>query len=376
MNFEEPLFHIHLNVDYPFNLTGILYFPKVKRNIEVQRDKIQLYSNQVFVTDSVEGVVPDFLTLLHGVIDSPDIPLNVSRSYLQSDANVKKISNHIMKKVSDKLEELFKNHREDFEKKWDDIKVFILYGMISEPKFYERAEKFTLFKNTQGKYFTFEEYKKHIEPTQTDKDNKLVYLYATDTDEQHAFINTARNKGYDVLVMDGVLDNHFINTLEQKFENASFARVDADIIDKLIKKEEEQPSKLDEKEREKIKPLFEKFVNKEQYSVTFESLSETDPPVIITQPEFMRRMKDMSKLGGGMDYMGTMPDSYNLVVNSNHSLVGDILSEKSKKRQEQLVKQVTDLARLSQNLLKGEELTAFIKRSVEMIGNEKTTTKK
>lgn len=376
MNFEEPLFHIHLNVDYPFNLTGILYFPKVKKNIEVQRDKIQLYSNQVFVTDSVEGIVPDFLTLLHGVIDSPDIPLNVSRSYLQSDSNVKKISNHIMKKVSDKLEELFKNNREDFEKKWDDIKVFIQYGMISEPKFYERGEKFTLFKNMEGKYYTFEEYKKHIENTQTDKDKKLVYLYATDVDEQHAFIAAAQDKGYDVLQMDGVLDNHFINTLEQKFENASFARVDADIIDKIIKKEEDQPSKLSEKDQDKIKPVFEKFVKKEQYSIIFESLSETDPPVVITQPEFMRRMKDMSKLGGGMDYMGTMPDSYNMVVNTNHNLIGDILSEKSKKKQDQLVKQVTDLAKLSQNLLKGEELTAFIKRSVEIIGKEKTTTKK
>ncbi|MEZ5145733.1 MAG: molecular chaperone HtpG [Bacteroidales bacterium] len=368
MNFEEPLFHIHLNVDYPFNLTGILYFPKVKKNIEVQRDKIQLYSNQVFVTDSVEGIVPDFLTLLHGVIDSPDIPLNVSRSYLQSDSNVKKISNHIMKKVGDKLEELFKNNREDFEKKWDDIKVFIEYGMISEEKFYERAEKFAMFKNTDGKYFTFDEYKKHVEKTQLDKDKKLIYLYTTDTDEQHAFIETAKSRGYDVMIMSGVLDNHFINTLEQKFENISFARVDADIIDKLIKKEEDQPSKLDEKDQEKLKPVFEKFVNKENYNISFESLSETDQPVIITQPEFMRRMKDMSKLGGGMDYMGTLPDSYNLVINSNHKLISEILNEKDTAKQDTLVKQVTDLARLSQNLLKGQELTDFIKRSVEMIG--------
>ncbi|HPE58106.1 MAG TPA: molecular chaperone HtpG [Bacteroidales bacterium] len=368
MNFEEPLFHIHLNVDYPFNLTGILYFPKVKKNIEVQRDKIQLYSNQVFVTDSVEGIVPDFLTLLHGVIDSPDIPLNVSRSYLQSDSNVKKISNHIMKKVGDKLEELFKNNREDFEKKWDDIKVFIEYGMISEEKFYERAEKFAMFKNTDGKYFTFDEYKKHVEKTQLDKDKKLIYLYTTDTDEQHAFIETAKSRGYDVMIMSGVLDNHFINTLEQKFENTSFARVDADIIDKLIKKEEDQPSKLDEKDQEKLKPVFEKFVNKENYNISFESLSETDQPVIITQPEFMRRMKDMSKLGGGMDYMGTLPDSYNLVINSNHKLISEILNEKDTAKQDTLVKQVTDLARLSQNLLKGQELTDFIKRSVEMIG--------
>jgi len=368
MNFEEPLFHIHLNVDYPFNLTGILYFPRVKKNIEVQRDKIQLYSNQVFVTDSVEGIVPDFLTLLHGVIDSPDIPLNVSRSFLQSDSNVKKISKHIMKKVSDKLEDIFKNNREEFEKKWDDIRVFIQYGMISESKFYERGEKIALFKNTNGKYFTFEEYKKHIGKTQTDKDKKLVYLYATDTDEQHAFISAVVEKGYDVLEMNGVLDNHFINTLEQKFENTSFARVDADIIDKIIKKDEEQPSKLSEKDQEMLKPLFEKFAGKEKYSIVFENLSEADQPVIITQPEFMRRMKDMSKMGGGMDYMGTMPDSYNLVVNSNNKLISEVLGEKDTGKQEILVKQVTDLAKLSQNLLKGEELTAFIKRSVEMIG--------
>ncbi len=367
MNFEEPLFHIHLNVDYPFNLTGILYFPKVKKNIEVQRDKIQLYSNQVFVTDSVEGIVPDFLTLMHGVLDSPDIPLNVSRSYLQSDSNVKKISNHIMKKVSDKLEEIFKNNREEFEQKWDDIKVFIQYGMISEPKFYDRAEKFVLFKNVDGKCFTFDEYKKHIEKTQTDKDKKLVYLYTTDVDEQHAFIESAKSRGYDVLEMSGVIENHFINTLEQKFENTSFARVDADTIDKIIKKDEDQPSKLSEKEQETLKPVFEKFAKKENYTIIFESLSEKDQPVIITQPEFMRRMKDMSKLGGGMDYMGTMPDAYNLVVNSNHKVVSEILKEKDNKKQEKLVKQVTDLAKLSQNLLKGQELTDFINRSVDII---------
>lgn len=367
MNFEDPLFHIHLNVDYPFNLTGILYFPKVKKNIEVQKDKIQLYSNQVFVTDSVEGIVPDFLTLLHGLLDSPDIPLNVSRSYLQSDANVKKISNHIMKKVSDKLEDLFKNNREDFEKKWDDIKVFIEYGMISEPKFYDRAEKFTLLKNTEGKYFTLEEYKKHIEKTQEDKDKKFIYLYATDVVEQHTFIAAAKAKGYDVLVMDGVLDNHFINTMEQKLDKTSFVRVDADIIDKLIKKEDEQPSKLTEKDQEKLKPIFEKFAGKENFSIVFESLSETDQPIIITQPEFMRRMKDMSKLGGGMDYMGAMPDAYNMVVNSNHKLIGNLLTEEDSEKQDILAKQLTDLAKLSQNLLKGEDLTAFINRSVEMI---------
>jgi molecular chaperone HtpG len=368
MNFDDPLFHIHLNVDYPFNLTGILYFPKVKKNIEVQRDKIQLYSNQVFVTDSVEGIVPDFLTLLHGVLDSPDIPLNVSRSYLQSDSNVKKISNHIMKKVADKLEELFKNNREDYEKKWDDIKVFIVYGMISEEKFYDRAKKIFLFKNTEGKYFTFEEYKKHIEKTQTDKEKKLVYLYTNDEKEQHAFIESAKGKSYDVLVMDGVLDNHLINTLEQKLENSSFARVDADIIDKLIKKEDEQPSKLSDKDKEKLKPVFEKQAVNGKYAIVFESLSEKDQPVMITQPEFMRRMKDMSKLGGGMDYMGTMPDSYNLIVNTNHPVIGTILKEKDEKRQDELTNQLTDLAKLSQNLLKGKEMTDFIKRSIDLIG--------
>ena len=369
MNFDDPLFHIHLNVDYPFNLTGILYFPKVKKNIEVQRDKIQLYSNQVFVTNSVEGIVPDFLTLLHGVLDSPDIPLNVSRSYLQSDSNVKKISNHIMKKVTDKLEELFKNNREDYEKKWDDIKVFIVYGMISEEKFYDRAKKIFLFKNTDGKYFTFDEYIKHIEKTQTDKDKKLVYLYTNDEKEQYTFIESAKEKAYDVLVMDGVLDNHLINTLEQKLENSSFARVDADIIDKLIKKEDEQPSKLSDKDKEALKPVFEKQAENGKYTVVFESLSEKDQPVIITQPEFMRRMKDMSKLGGGgMEYMGTMPDSYNLTINTNHPVITTILNEKEEKRKDEITNQLTDLAKLSQNLLKGKEMTNFIKRSVELIG--------
>ena len=369
MNFEDPLFHIHLNVDYPFNLTGILYFPKVKKNIEVQRDKIQLYSNQVFVTDSVEGIVPDFLTLLHGVLDSPDIPLNVSRSYLQTDSNVKKISNHIMKKVTDKLEELFKNNREEYEKKWDDIKVFIVYGMISEEKFYDRAKKIFLFKNTDGKYFTFEEYKKHIEKAQTDKEKKLVYLYTNDEKEQHTFIESAKEKAYDVLVMEGVLDNHLINTLEQKLENSSFSRVDADIIDKLIKKEDEQPSKLSDKDKETLKPVFEKQAENGKYSIVFESLSEKDQPVMIMQPEFMRRMKDMAKLGGGgMDYMGTMPDSYNLIINTNHPAISTVLNEKDEIRKDEITNQLTDLAKLSQNLLKGKEMTDFIKRSVELIG--------
>ncbi|GAB1403522.1 molecular chaperone HtpG [Lentimicrobium sp.] len=362
--FEEPLFNIHLNVDYPFNLTGILYFPKVKRNIEIQKEKIQLYSNQVFVTDSVEGIVPDFLTLMHGVLDSPDIPLNVSRSYLQSDANVKKISNHIMKKVSDKLEELFKNDRADFEKKWDDIRIFIEYGIISEPKFYERAEKFCLLKNTNDKYFTFEEYKKHIGNAQDDKDKKTVYLYTSDVQEQHSFIDAATERGYDVLVMDGPLDNHFINTLEQKFENTTFARVDADVIDKLIAKEEPMPSKLSEDETGKLKPLFEQAAGEATYTVSFESLSENELPVQITRPEFMRRMKDMSMLGGGASYMGNFPDSYNLIVNSNHPLVSRINTEENEEVRKNMAKQMVDLAKLSQNLLKGQDLTNFIRRSL------------
>jgi molecular chaperone HtpG len=364
--FEDPLFNIHLNVDYPFNLTGILYFPKVKRNFEVQKEKIQLYSNQVFVTDSVEGIVPDFLTMMHGVLDSPDIPLNVSRSYLQSDSNVKKISNHIMKKVADKLEDIFKNNREDFEKKWDDIRIFIEYGIISEPKFFERAEKFCLLKDTSGKYQTFEEYKESIKPLQTDKDNKLVYLYTTDTTEQHAYIETATARGYSVLVMDGPIDNHFINTLEQKFENSAFVRVDSDVIDKLIKKEDALPSKLTEDEQNSIKPVFEEVVGKDNYTIVFESLSETDMPLQITRPEFMRRMKDMSALGG-MSYMGSLPDAYNLVVNSNHPLISMLNGNESTDENKKMVKQLFDLARLSQNLLKGEELTGFIKRSINLI---------
>ncbi|KAF0202832.1 MAG: molecular chaperone [Bacteroidetes bacterium] len=366
--FEDPLFNIHLNVDYPFNLTGILYFPKVKRNFEVQKEKIQLYSNQVFVTDSVEGIVPDFLTLMHGVIDSPDIPLNVSRSYLQSDSNVKKISNHIMKKVADKLEDIFKNNREEFEKKWDDIRIFIEYGVISEPKFWERAEKFCLLKDTSGKYQTFNEYKESIKALQTDKDNKLVYLYTSDTIEQHSYIETATARGYSVLIMDGPIDNHFVNTLEQKFENSSFVRVDADVVDKLIKKEDAMPSKLTEEEQNKIKPVFDEIVGKENYTVVFESLSETDMPLQITRPEFMRRMKDMSSLGG-MSYMGSLPDSYNLVVNSNHPLISKLNSDESADENKELAKQLFDLARLSQNLLKGEELTGFIKRSINIIGH-------
>jgi len=368
-SFEEPLFHIHLNVDYPFNLTGILYFPKVKKDYELQRNKIQLYSNQVFVTDSVEGIVPDFLTLLHGVIDSPDIPLNVSRSYLQSDGNVKKISSYINRKVADKLADIFKKDREEFEKKWDDIKVFIEYGMISEPKFYEKAEKFALLKNTEGKYFTFEEYKKHIEKTQKDKDKKLIYLYTTNTDEQYTYIESAKERGYDVLVMDGALDSHFINNLEQKFENSGFARVDSNTIDKLIVKEEEIPSKLDDKEKETVKTAFERNIDKQAFNVVFENMSESDFPVVIMQNEFMRRMKDMEAIGGGNGMMGLggLPDTYEMVVNANNPLISKILKLEDEAEQDKIVKQVYDLARLSKNLLKGKELTDFVRRSVDII---------
>lgn len=367
MTFEEPLFQIHLNVDYPFNLTGILYFPKVKRNVEIQKDKIQLYSNQVFVTDSVEGIVPDFLTLLHGVIDSPDIPLNVSRSYLQSDASVKKISGYIMKKVSDKLEELFKKDREGFEKKWDDIRVFIQYGMITEDKFFDRAQKFLLYKNTEGKYFTADEYEKHIKKQQTDKDKNMIILYTSDMEDQHSYIEAAREKAYDVLVFDGVLDSHFINTMEQKESNTRFTRVDSDTIDKLINKEENIPSKLDDAQKDQLKPVIERNINKEQFSVVFENLSETDVPFMITRPEFMRRMKDMSALGGGMMGMENFPDQSNLVVNTNHPLVSRILTSEEEGEQDKLIKQAYDLALLSQNMLKGSALTEFVRRSLEMI---------
>ncbi len=366
-SFDEPLFHIHLNVDYPFNLTGILYFPKVKRTLEVQKDKIQLYCNQVFVTDSVEDIVPDFLTLLHGVLDSPDIPLNVSRSFLQSDPNVKKISNHIMKKVADKLEELFKEDRENLEKKWDDIKVFIEYGIISEANFYDRAKKFCLLKNTEGKYFTFEEYQKHIEPAQKDKDGTLIYIYATNTEEQFSYIQAVKERGYDVLLLDGVIDSHFINTLEQRFEKSHFTRVDADTVDKLIKKEDAQPSKLSEDQQKALKELIEKQIDPKKYTISFESQSEKDAPFMITLPEFMRRMKDMSALGGGMGYMGELPDQFNLFVNSNNPIVGKLLLETDGGKQASTIKQLFDLALLAQGMLKGKELAAFIKRSTKMV---------
>ena len=368
MNFEDPLFQIHLNVDYPFNLTGILYFPKVKRTIDPNRNKIQLYCNQVFVTDSVEGVVPEYLMLLHGVLDSPDIPLNVSRSYLQSDSNVKKISSHISKKVADKLEELFKNNREDFEAKWDDLKIFIEYGMLSEEKFYDRAEKFSLLKNTDKEFFTFEDYKNKIEPLQKDKDKVLVYLYATNVEEQHAYIAKAKAKGYDVLLMDTVLDNHFVNLLEQKWKDTRFVRVDSDVVEKLIPKEDSIPEKLSKEEQEKLKPIIENEIDSKKYTVMLESLEETDSPMLITQNEFMRRYKEMSMMGGGgMSFYGEMPESYNLVVNINHPLIGEILNDTDADHQKELVHQLTDLALLSNGLLKGEALTNFINRSVKII---------
>ena len=367
-SFEDPLFHIHLNVDYPFNLTGILYFPRLKNKVEVQKDKIQLYCNQVFVTDSVEGIVPDFLTLLHGVIDSPDIPLNISRSYLQSDARVKQISSHITKKVADKLHDIFKKDRKDFEDKWDDIKVFIEYGMIADEKFFEKAEKFALYKTYDGDYFTMEELTKKIKGLQTDKNKKTVYLYANNVEEQHTFIQSAKERGYQVLLFDSPLTAHFVGKLEQSMENSSFVRVDADTIDKLIDKDEKQTSKLSDKDQDKIKPVIEGVVPEGKFTVVFENMSEKDQPITITQPEFSRRMKDMNQIGGGgMMGMSGMPDMYNMVVNSNHPLIGKILKEKNANKQKDIAKQAADLALLSQNMLKGEELTKFISRSLELI---------
>lgn len=429
---DDPLFNIHLNVDYPFKLTGILYFPKIKSNIEIQKNKIQLYCNQVFVTDSVEGIVPEFLTLLHGVIDSPDIPLNVSRSYLQSDSNVKKISAHITKKVADRLNEIFKNNREEFEKKWDNLKLFIDYGMITEEKFYEKASKFALLKNTDDKYFTFEEYEKLIKENQTDRNKTLVYLYSTNKTDQYSYIEKAKTRGYDVLNLDGQLDVHLINHLESKLKESRFVRVDSDVIDKLIQKEEPRESKLTPEQQEDLRSIFNVRVkSKEIYNVVVEALDESDTPVIITQSEFMRRMKEMSQIGGGMNFYGELPDSYNLVVNQNHPLIGKIISDlqenkgsefeagnsersrikeeisfmekehKDKKEEEipqvekddleklrkeletlenarkdilesygsenKVVKQLIDLALLANNMLRGEELSTFVKRSVELL---------
>lgn len=362
---EEPLFHIHLNVDYPFNLTGILYFPRLKKSFEVQKDKIQLYSNQVFVTDSVENIVPDFLTLLRGVIDSPDIPLNVSRSYLQSDSNVKKISSHITKKVADKLDEIFKKDRKDFEAKWDEIKIFIQYGMLSEEKFYEKAVKFSMLKNVDGSLFTIDEYKEKVQALQTDKDGKTIFLYTNNPSAQHSFIESAKERNYDVLVMDSPIDSHYINFLEGKMENVQLVRVDADIIDKLIKKEDNNISKLTDEQKKSLQPIVEQVVPKEKFTVQFENLSEKDSPMVITQSEFIRRMKDMSAMNGGMG--GNFPEMYNLVVNTNHPLISKIASESNADHQKQMTKQAADLALLSQNLLEGEALTQFIRRSVDMI---------
>lgn len=364
---EEPLFNIHLNVDYPFNLTGILYFPKIKESVELRKNKINLYCNQVFVTDNVEGIVPDFLTLLHGVIDSPDIPLNVSRSYLQSDGNVKKISSHITKKVSDKLEEMFKNDRADFESKWNDIKIFIEYGMLTEEKFFERINKIALYKDTEGKLSTFEEYTESIKASQTDKDNKLVYLYTNEAETHHAQIEAAKARGYKVLDMTGPMASHLVGKLEHTNENTSFVRIDSDTLEQLIKKNEEIPSKLSKEEQEGLQPVFESVVSKEKFAVQFASLNETDFPVTITQSEFARRMKEQAAMGGGMNFWGTMPDMYNLVINSNHPLIGQIMAEDNEENRKELAKQATDLALLANNMLKGEELTKFIKRSISLI---------
>lgn len=368
MTFEEPLFHIHLNVDYPFKLTGILYFPKLKNNLQLQRNKIQLYSNQVFITDSVENIVPEFLTLLHGVIDSPDIPLNVSRSYLQEDGNVKKISAHITKKVADKLSGMFKKDREDFEKKWDDIKVFIEYGMLTDEKFFEKMQPALLFKNTEGAYKSIEEYRDFIKEKQSDKNNKLVHLYTTDAEAQHAYIESAKKQGYDVLVLDSPLTSHFVQQLEMKLENVSFVRVDADTIDKLIEKENAIESHLTEDEKNALTPVFEKIAGKEKYTVQYAAMHEYDEPVRITRPEFMRRMKEQQEMGGGgMFAMGNFPEMYNLVINSNHKLISRILAETDENKKESLVNQAVDLARLAQGMLKGQELTNFIKRSAALI---------
>lgn len=368
MQFEEPLFHIHLNVDYPFNLTGILYFPKMTNDLNIQKDKIQLYQNQVFVTDNVEGIVPEFLTMLRGVIDSPDIPLNVSRSYLQADGAVKKISSYITRKVADKLKSLFNNNREDFEKKWDDIKIVIEYGMLSEEKFFEKADTFALYPTVDGKYFTYDELFNAIKAKQTDKDDKLVILYASDTDAQHSYIEAAKAKGYEVLLLDSPIVSHLMQKLEGSKENISFARVDADHIDNLIKKEDTKISKLSEDEKKQLDELLKEVIPSEKFMVQLETMDSDAAPFMITQPEFMRRMKEMQQTGGGgMFGMGNMPEMYNLVVNTNSELVGEILNTKTKKKQERLINQSLDLARLSQGLLKGEELTNFIKRSYDMI---------
>ncbi|WP_445749816.1 molecular chaperone HtpG [Polaribacter sp.] len=368
MQFEESLFHIHLNVDYPFNLTGILFFPKLTQNLDMQKDKIQLYQNQVFVTDNVEGIVPDFLQMLKGVIDSPDIPLNVSRSYLQADGAVKKISGYITKKVGDKLSSLFKENREDFEKKWNDIKVIIEYGMLSEDKFYDKAKSFALYPTVDNTYFTFDELIEKTKDSQTDKDGNHILLYAANKNAQHSYIEAAKAKGYEVLLLDSPIISHLMQKLETSGDGkVKFSRVDADHIDNLIKKDDTVISKLSDEEKEKLKPIIEAAVPSQTYTVQLESLDSNAFPFMITVPEFMRRMKEMSATGGGMFGMGSLPDMYNLVVNTNHELVSNILNTTDETEQKRLISQAFDLAKLSQNLLHGEELTNFIKRSYELI---------
>ena len=369
MEMSDPLFHIHLNVDFPFNLTGILYFPKLKNNLEVQKNKINLYSNQVFITDNVENIVPEFLTLLHGVIDSPDIPLNVSRSYLQADGNVKKISSHITKKVAGKLSSMFKKDRKDFEQKWEDIKVFIEYGMLTEQKFFDKAKDFSLYKNTNNEFYTFTEFYDKVKETQKNKDGKTIILYTNDANEQHSFVKTATDKGYEVLELGGPLISHLIGRLESENSNVQFTRVDGDIIDKLIEKEENTISKLSDKEKEKLQKIIEENVDKEKFTVQIQNMSASDLPVVITQSEFMRRMKEQQQLSGngGMQMFGSLPETYNLAINSNHELISKILSEKTNKKKVNLINQLLDLALLSQGILKGENLTDFINRSVSMI---------
>ena len=366
MQFEEPLFNIHLNVDYPFNLTGILYFPKISNDINMQKDRIQLYQNQVFVTDNVEGIVPEFLTLLRGVIDSPDIPLNVSRSYLQADGAVKKISNYITRKVADKLNSLFKKDRKGFEEKWNDIKVVIEYGMLSEDKFFDKAQNFALYPNVDDKFFTFDELKEKISKSQTDKDGNIIILYASNVNDQHSYIQAAKDKGYEILLLDSPIISHLIQKLETSNEKLKFTRVDADVIDKLIQKDEKEISKLDEKQKEKLKKIIEESVPKEKYTVQLEAIDSNSAPFVITLPEFMRRMKEMQQSGGnGM--FGNMPEIYTLIINVNNPICSEILNSKSKAKKERLINQSLDLAKLSQNLLKGEELTSFIKRSFDLI---------
>ena len=369
MEMSDPLFHIHLNVDFPFNLTGILYFPKLKNNLEVQKNKINLYSNQVFITDNVENIVPEFLTLLHGVIDSPDIPLNVSRSYLQADGNVKKISSHITKKVAGKLSSMFKKDRKDFEQKWEDIKVFIEYGMLTEQKFFDKAKDFSLYKNTTNQFYTFTEFYEKVKETQKNKDGKTIILYTNDANEQHSFVKTATEKGYEVLELGGPLISHLISRLESENSDVQFTRVDGDIIDKLIEKEENTVSKLSDKEKEKLQKVIEENVDKEKFTVQIQNMSATDLPVVITQSEFMRRMKEQQQLSGngGMQMFGSLPETYNLAINSNHELIGKILTEKTSKKKVNLINQLLDLALLSQGILKGENLTKFINRSVGLI---------